>query len=191
MTLLYHDKNWLYEQYHIDMLSATEISKIANVKKPTILRWMDRLGLKRRSNVEGMKLSFEQGKVGLVRESGENHHFYGRSLPEEVKKKISDSLKGEKNWKWKGKRIHTNGYIWIKREDHPNRTRDGYVFEHRLVMEQHIGRYLTEDEVVHHINGDKTDNDISNLHLFATQKDHAYFHRMEIFNRKLPLHYSY
>lgn len=71
--------------------------------------------------------------------------------------------------------VHTSGYIMRKAEGHPKADRYGFVQEHRLVMEAHLGRYLCEDEVVHHINHDRGDNRIENLQVM-TRHEHCVFH---------------
>lgn len=80
------------------------------------------------------------------------------------------------NW-WKGGRIITTpGYVKINQPQHPNADAIGFVCEHRLVMEKHLGRTLTEDEVVHHINKDKLDNRLENLMLFPNHSAHVTHH---------------
>lgn len=82
-------------------------------------------------------------------------------------------LKGITNPFWHGGRTyHKRGYILLRNPNHPYANLRGYVNEHRLVMEKEIGRYLLPIEVVHHINGNKQDNRIENLILFANQGEH-------------------
>ena len=64
-------------------------------------------------------------------------------------------------------RVPKNGYWTIYSPEHPNHNSGGYIFEHRLIMEKHLGRFLRSDEEVHHINGDKKDNRLENLEVLT------------------------
>lgn len=78
----------------------------------------------------------------------------------------------EKHPQWNGGRTRMgSGYILILKPDHPNCNKHtGYVYEHRLVMENKIGRYLKSNEYVHHIDGNVTNNKITNLVLLKNSK---------------------
>ncbi len=59
-----------------------------------------------------------------------------------------------------------DGYVFRFRRDHPDARKSGYIAEHRLVMEQMIGRRLLPEENPHHKNGVRSDNSPGNLELW-------------------------
>lgn len=79
-----------------------------------------------------------------------------------------ENLRGENHPNWRGGRVfNMGGYALLWVPEHPAGNGRGYVFEHRLVMEEKIGRYLLPHENVHHINGIKGDNRPENLELWS------------------------
>lgn len=77
----------------------------------------------------------------------------------------------DKNPRWNGGRTRNNGYILVSVPDYPGANPNGYVREHRLIMEKHLGRYLESWEMVHHKNGIRDDNHIENLELLPRNID--------------------
>lgn len=82
---------------------------------------------------------------------------------------------GERHPNWKGGFKNVSGYIKARAPEHPFADSSGYVFQHRLIMERELGRFLDQKENVHHINGIRGDNRVENL-VVINRVDHAQLH---------------
>ena len=67
----------------------------------------------------------------------------------------------------KSQKENPSNYVDVFMPGHPNARKDGYLFEHRLVMSDYLGRPLLPGENVHHKNGNRKDNRIENLELWS------------------------
>lgn len=125
----------------------------------------------------GNSTSYKKGQV-------QSCNWTGRHHTKETKGKMSETKMGkcrEESNNWKGGfTTHSEGYIVFKV---PRGCRfscmgnhDGDIFLHRLVMAEYLQRPLSPEEVVHHINGDVTDNRIENLRLFKNNSEHIVYH---------------
>lgn len=102
----------------------------------------------------------------------------GRIVSEETKRKLREShprLRGKDNPNWRGGRYQSEQGYWIIRVDGKR------IGEHRYIMEQFLGKKLENNEFVHHIDNDKSNNNIENLELLS-QVEHN--HKHKIFSKR-------
>ena len=98
------------------------------------------------------------------------------------------SQRRELNNNWRGGRsVASNGYIIVRvGVDHHLADVRGYAYEHRLVAEEKIGRRLRDGEIVHHVDGEKTNNDPGNLEVLPSVSAHRLEHRPPGCTRRRP-----
>jgi hypothetical protein len=104
--------------------------------------------------------------------AGENNPKYGIHLY------------GDKNPHWKGgEMLDKDGYVLVKKRDHPRCNAIGYIRKHRLVYEEYHKCVILSWAAIHHINGIKDDNRIDNLELMS-KVNHT---RLESNKRRDPI----
>jgi hypothetical protein len=86
---------------------------------------------------------------------------------------------GSRHGRWKGGRLVRCGYVLLWVPEHNNSDIKGYIKEHRYKMSIYLKRDLKEKEVVHHINGDRADNRLSNLILCKNNAEHSRIHKKQ------------
>lgn len=114
--------------------------------------------------------------LGYCSAHWQRHHKHGNPMPELP---ISKVRPGSRNPNWKGGQISDGrGRVLVYCPNHPNPSHCGtHVYRYRLVMEKHLGRYLTSSEIVHHKNNNPSDDRIENLELCANQSEHCKIHK--------------
>lgn len=160
-------------------LSLTQISGATGLSKGAIHSALKKRGVTLRSWRDAIVARYgPEGRIGADAANWRG----GRRL---AKRKPAAGIRGGESANWRGGRfIASHGkrgekddaYVYVYQPNHPHATKSGYVMEHRLVMEEVLGRHLTRDEIVHHKNGKKTDNRPENLEVLSRgQHVHTHF----------------
>ncbi len=113
----------------------------------------------------------------------ESHKEAGvRPLVLPTTESLRQKIKGPNAPWWKGGRsVNAKGYVLVIAPDGfpfpAMLDKSNRIKEHRMVMAVHLGRELKRSEVVHHIDGDRANNSIENLMLFASHAEHMRHHQ--------------
>lgn len=121
-------------------------------KKLNLAQICDKYGLSKGSK-GNISIMLKKNGVEIRKDAGKNHH----------------------NWKG-GKILKGDGYVGIWNPTHERADKQGYVYEHTLVYEKEKGMLPLQNQVIHHIDMDKLNNNIDNLYL-CNYKDHIKAHR--------------
>ena len=129
-------KEKLYKLYWKEEYSLAEIENKLNIVRSTLIRTFKKLEIKTRTTKEASNTK-RYKREHIIRNTERNHPNWKGGICQDV-----------------------DGYMLIKKRNHPRANSRGYVRRSHLVAEKKLGRYLERNEVVHHKNGNIADNRI-------------------------------
>lgn len=155
----------LHKLYCMKQLSIGQIATLHSLPKSNIRRQLIRAGIQLRDRVEGIKLAGDRCAA----------HLKGikRTYSQERINRTAEARRKQAAASATGHSINSKGYLTFTVG--PNKHRH----VHTVMAEKHIlGRPIRRDEVVHHKDGNKLNNEISNLEVM-TRAAHTAHHRKE------------
>lgn len=164
----------ILEDDYSELKSTLKIAKKYGVSKKCILNHMDKFGIDRTHRVPPVEQVRRLADAGLTASEIASFLGFTPTYIGQLARKNGFTIVDKYH---KGYIVKQAGYVLIPRPNHPYCDSKGYVPEHRLVLEQHLGVYLDPKVyAVHHKNGNVQDNNLDNLELL-TSRDHKRLHR--------------
>lgn len=155
--------------------SLRMIASSIGINHKTLSQKLKERGIQTPTRTESAKNTWKNHTHPYKGKKGELCPRWGKKASAETKSKLCEIQQKRANENRYYRKSHSYGYVLVYEPSNPAADRSGYVLEHRLIMEQHLGRYLTSDEIVHHLNENKADNRIENLEI-VTRSTHAKIH---------------
>ena len=138
------------------------------MKNPAVIAKISKAKIGNKNGIGNKGMTGKKHTEAWKKENSER--MRNRIVSQDTKEMLKIRMK-ERRDKLEKRQLRSTGYIWIYVEGETRR-----VPEHHYVIEKHAGRKIVKGEVVHHINGDKTDNNINNLLLCKSQSEHRKTH---------------
>ena len=158
-------------KFNCSNMTNKEISSILNIKENTVQRYKNEIGIKEYSHIKWTD-EIIKDIIEFYPKEGVNYITDKYNLPKSAVYKKAQSLK-IKSMKENKIFHHSSGYLAISIEGKA-------MLYHRFVYQKYYDVILSKDDIIHHIDGNKHNNEISNLKL-TNRGDHLLEHQKELY----------